>query len=268
MAASIVNRSDLKQNFLKEIIMRLDFQGVLQAEMEKILLQVKPYLKEKSFNRYEEKVSNQIINNGMNVTDVSSQIVYSFMSETSGYTMEISNTSIVLTVSSQTYSPFSDYADIFCHLAKIYGDTIDFFTVKRFGLRKINFCFIKNREDINKYFVPDYYCCETPIKDYTSLATERIERFTDGSSNINLKHAIEEGKLDEEIFYKVTLDSDIYIAEQKNIENVIFDDKSMDEINDKLFRVYLNAITDEFLELLCSEDGMDSDKIVGVELNE
>lgn len=56
-----IQRSDLKKNFLKEIIMRLDFQGVLQAEMEKILLEVKLYLKEKSFNRYEESIANQVV---------------------------------------------------------------------------------------------------------------------------------------------------------------------------------------------------------------
>ena len=56
-----INRNDLKRNFLKEIIMRLDFQGVLQAEMEGILLEVKPYLKSKGFNRYAEKVNNQVI---------------------------------------------------------------------------------------------------------------------------------------------------------------------------------------------------------------
>ena len=33
-------------------------QGVLQAEMEKVLLKVKPYLKEKNFTRYRENINN------------------------------------------------------------------------------------------------------------------------------------------------------------------------------------------------------------------
>ena len=40
-----ITRNDLKKNFLKKIIMRLDFQGVLQAEMESIILKVKPFLR-------------------------------------------------------------------------------------------------------------------------------------------------------------------------------------------------------------------------------
>ena len=51
-----IERSQLKRNFLNEIIMRLDFQGVLQAEMEKVILKAKPFLKEKSFNRYRENI--------------------------------------------------------------------------------------------------------------------------------------------------------------------------------------------------------------------
>ena len=47
-----LERNQLKKNFLKEIIMRLDFQGVLQAEMEKILIKVKPYLNDKAHSHF------------------------------------------------------------------------------------------------------------------------------------------------------------------------------------------------------------------------
>lgn len=48
METNKIERNYFKQNFLKEIIIRLDFQGVLQAEMEEILMKVKPYLKTKN----------------------------------------------------------------------------------------------------------------------------------------------------------------------------------------------------------------------------
>jgi len=261
-----IKRQDLKKNFLKEIIMRLDFQGVLQAEMEEILLSVKPYLKGKSFNRYSEKL-NHIINNDGSNTDIKSQVVYSFVAEALGYTMEMSNTSIILSVRSQTYSPFADYASIFCRIARIYKDKIDFFTVKRFGLRKINFCFIKNRQDINKYFVSSFYCCDEPIDGYSSLSTERKEILSDKVSNINLTHAIEEGQVGTDRYFRVNLDADIYITLQEEIEKVVFDSESLNGINDKLFNIYLSGLTDEFLSQLLSEDEMDSDLILGVDLN-
>lgn len=108
-----IGRKDLKRNFLKEIIMRLDFQGVFQAEMEKILLEAKPFLKEKGFDRYAEKVNNQIINDGSTIQEIKSQIVYSFSSENFGYGLDLSTSCVVLSVKTQGYSSFDDYSEIF-----------------------------------------------------------------------------------------------------------------------------------------------------------
>lgn len=55
-----IEHLSFKHNFLKEIILRLDFQGVLQGEMDKILMKIKPYLKSKGFGRYEQQINNEI----------------------------------------------------------------------------------------------------------------------------------------------------------------------------------------------------------------
>ena len=51
-------RNQLKKNFLRENIIRMDCQGVLLAEMEKFN-EVKPYFNKKAFNRYNEKINNR-----------------------------------------------------------------------------------------------------------------------------------------------------------------------------------------------------------------
>lgn len=257
-----LQRSDLKKNFLKEIIMRLDFQGVLQAEMERILMEVKPYLKGKSFNRYEEK----IIDDGNSITDMKSQISYAFMSDVMGYTIGLSVSSIILTIRTQGYSSFDEYAELFAFIAKVYKSKIDFFTVKRFGLRKINFCFSDNREVITKYFNNAYFNCESPATGFESQTTERIDRLSNGIHNINMRYAIEQGQLENDLVYKVTLDSDIYVTDQSEIERLLFKEESINEVNETLFRIYLNAITEDFIKVLCSDE--DSVDIIGVESNE
>ena len=265
---SSIKRQDLKRNFLKEIIMRLDFQGVLQAEMEGILMDVKPYLKGKDFNRYKEKVNNQIVNEGNSITEVKSQISYVFMSDVMGYTIELSASSIILTIRTQGYSSFDEYADLFAFIAKVYNSKIDFFTVKRFGLRKINFCFFRNREVITKYFNNTYFNCESPATGFDSQTTERIDRLSNGIHNINMRYATEQGELENDLVYKVTLDSDIYVTNQSEIERLLFEEKSINEVNEILFRIYLNAITDDFIKVLCSNvDNLPVD-IIGVESNE
>ena len=268
MEREILQRSDLKKNFLKEIIMRLDFQGVLQAEMERILMEVKPYLKEKSFNRYEEKekVKNQIINDDDSITDVKSQISYVFMSDVMGYTIKLSVSSIILTIRTQGYSSFDEYAELFTFIAKEYKRKIDFFTVKRFGLRKINFCFSDNREVIKKYFNNAYFNCESPATGFESQTTKRIDRLSNGIHSINMRYAIEQGQLENDLVYKVTLDSDIYVTDQSEIERLLFKEDSINELNETLFRIYLNAITEDFIKILCSDE--DPVDIIGVENNE
>ena len=263
-----IKRNDLKKNFLKEIIMRLDFQGVLQAEMDKVLMRVKPYLKEKAFNKYEEKITNKIVNNGDSATELKSQIVFSFLAESAGYTIDLSNTSIILTVSSQAYAKFEEYSLIFLEIASIYNEEIDFFTAKRFGLRKINFCFIRNREKINDYFDARYYNCDVPITGYESREVERIDRLSTEESNINLRYRVEDGEVNEQQYYRVTLDSDIYVSKQETIEKIIFDKDEMMKINEKLFEIYLNVLTDKFITLLVDEEEPDLEILMGVELNE
>lgn len=263
---SSVSRNDLKRNFLKEIIMRLDFQGVFTTEMESVLVAVKPYLKEKSFTRYEQKITNQILAEG-NIPDVKSQVAHVFTAEASGFMVELSTSYIVLTVRTQSYASFEDYASIFCYIADTYRKKIDFFTVKRFGLRKINFCFVKDKAKITKYFSESYYNCEEPISDFTTKESTRSDKLFDGKHNINMNYAVEEGMLGEEIVYKITLDSDIYLSAQNDIEQAVFEETALKEINEKLFRIYINVITEDLIEVLTSDQAPSSDEILGVDDN-
>ena len=266
MNKSNISRNDLKRNFLKEIIMRLDFQGVFTTEMENVLVTVKPYLKEKSFTRYEQRITNQIVTEG-NIPEVKSQVVHVFTAESSGFMLELSTSYILLTVSTQSYASFEGYASIFCHIADIYRTKIDFFTTKRFGLRKINFCFVKDKTKITKYFSESYYNCEEPISEFTTKESTRSDKLFDGKHNINMNYAVEEGTLGEEIVYKITLDSDIYLSAQNDIEQVVFEETALKDINEKLFRIYLNVITDDLIEILIRDQEPSSDEILGVDDN-
>lgn len=263
-----LERNQLRKNFLKEIIMRLDFQGVLQSEMEKILIKVKPYLKEKTFNRYSEKINNQTVIEGTSIKETTSQIVYSFMDENSGYTIELSTTSIVLSVKSVGYSPFENYANIFSYVAAVYKKEIDFFTVTRFGFRKINFCFIKDLSQIGIYFESKYYGVEEPIAEFDIGSVNRTSRLSDGNKNVNLRYIVEQGELNQDTFFKITLDSDIYSTDEITINQILNVKSELSSINEMLFTIYCGVITEQFAEILLSEDDNIPEGLVGVENNE
>lgn len=263
-----IERNQLKRNFLDEIIMRLDFQGVLQAEMEKILLVVKPYLKEKQFNRYSENVNNQAVFEGASVKEASSQIEYSFINEVCGYTLKLSNTSIILSVKTTGYSPFENYSEVFSHVSEIYKNEIDFFTVKRFGLRKINYCYVKNLDEIEIYFDPTYYCCHEPIEDFGTMKTNRVSQLSDGKRNLNLRFAVDQGEIDKDQYYRVTLDSDIYSIDESTILDLIGTRQSMQAVNEILFKVYCNVLSDQLIEILSNEEKVIPEGLAGIESNE
>ena len=264
----IVDRTLLKRNFLKEIVMRLDFQGVLQAEMEKILIEAKPYLKKQSFNRYEEKISNHALFNNEMIKEATSQIIYSFYADDLGYSIELSTTSIILTANKTTYTPFEKYATIFTVISKIYIDKIDFLTLKRFGLRKINFCFIKKSEDIIKYFKESHYGINEIVSGFETENTARVLQLRNGFQNLNLNYQIQHGVLDKEVYYKVVFDADIYLTDEKNINTILVSVDQMSPINTVLFNAYCNALTDEFLAILSSENDELPEGMLGVEENE
>lgn len=275
MDRSSVQRGALKRNFLKEIIMRLDFQGVLQAEMEKVLLKAKPFLKEHNFNRYSEDVQNEIItnNNDQNVggqvgiKDVKAQVVYTFTSESAGYSLKLSNTSIILVVSSQGYAPFDDYSNIFCNIATMYRDKIDFFTPKRFGLRKINILLLNMGVDINQYFSSSFFNREEPIEHFETQRSRRQDNLSDGIKHINISFQTDKGNASGVPVTQAVLDSDIYLETQKEIEQTIFDIVQLNQINDILFKIYINSVTEEFLDLLTNEDETIPEGVIGVENN-
>ena len=272
-----INRSSFKHSFLKQIIIRLDFQGVLQSEMDEILTQVKPYLKKQGFNRYEQQVNNEIdLNMNSNeffetvnpIKEIRNIIIHSFINDNCGYVVDLSIRHICIKVNTTKYIPFDKYKAIFMEISNIYRLTIDFLTMKRFGLRKTNFCYVTNVECINKYFNQRYFDCYDLFKESEVFASEKKQNFSAGHCKLNLLCNIQQGQIDSEKVYKLTLDSDIYIDDTNNIENDIFKNETISSLNDKLFMIYVDALTDEFGRMLLNDKDIDQDEIIGVTRNE
>ena len=104
----------------------------------------------------------------------------------------------------------------------------------------------------------------------TSFETQNIERkdsLACGNQKLNLKYAVEQGKLGEDKVYKVTLDTDIYLIEQTEIEKMLSDEQGLSAINEIVFKIYLASITDNMIDLLCNEE-VEIDDVVGIEDNE
>ena len=173
-----------------------------------------------------------------------------------------------MSVRTAGYSPFEDYSEIFSNITAIYQANIVFFTVKRFGLRKINYCFVRRMEDIGMYFDSKYYCCEEPISGYSTVAINRTSQLTDGKKRLQLKFAVDQGEIEQKEYYRITVDVDIYTVDEDTIISIISDKKQMMATNETLFRVYSGVITEKLFDILSSDDINIPDGLEGIESNE
>lgn len=271
-----ITRKTFKNNYLKQIVMRLDFQGVLQSEMEGVLLFAKKYLKKESFDRYEEKIGNEIeLKVGANVFNAQDPIkevrqtrIYSFCNEDMGYSFDLSANFVVLKVIVAKYACFEEYSRLFIDICRIYKEKIDFFTPKRFGLRKINFCFVKDIQAVNKYFESKYYNCFNLFDESEIKVSAKNANVALGKRSLNVSYGVEQGKIGEESVYKVTLDSDIYSEDTNDIEDFMFDKKNVRDMNEILFSIYVDSITSEMGNVLQSDICDIPDDLLGVDSNE
>lgn len=272
-----VTREQLHYNFLKYIVVRLDFQGVLESEMEKVLLEIKPYLKELGFNRYEEKLTSEMEiklpsilehSSVVQTNKVKSQKIYSFVNETKGFVLDISSTCICLNINSTQYVAFEEYCEYIRHIAEIYKKNIDFFTVKRFGLRKINQCFMFDKEKINEYFSDRYFSFFDAINNIDNKISSKKDIFVKDIYNINLSCDIIQGQSDRQMMYSVAIDIDIYLDDSKEIENVLYNQESINKMNELLFEVYVSSLKDNLISALSDKNDFIIDDIKGVSKNE
>ncbi len=265
-----IRRTDFQFNFLKNIIVRIDFQGVLETEMEKILVLVKPYLKDKGFSRYIPKQNNEIKNNISNIGSHSSsfgifmnQETHSFVNDDNGYVLDISSGCVCFNISSTAYAPFEDYSAIVLDIAEIYKNNIDFVSVSRVGIRKINVCLIKDKKKIKEYFSPAYFGYFDGIETVDTFSSNRRDTFAITPYKGNISCNIDQGNVAEKILYKISLDIDIYTDNVNTIKQHL----DLNHMNDILFKIYVDSLTEKFRNALSGNNETVFSDIIGVEKN-
>lgn len=266
-----ISRNNLHYNFLKTILLRLDFQGVLDSEMSIVLKGVKEIALEMGFSRYSEasgtlKELAEVTND--NTIDWAPGNVYSFINDNSGYTLYVSTTFICLLVNSPRYVPFEQYQNIIPSVSQIYANHIKFLTFKRFGMRKINECIIKDKVMISEFFKEDYFNYYDFFQDANIIQSNHVNIFSKDSFAINLITGIQQGKKQKEDVYKITLDIDIYIDDAIKVDDYLNSIEKQKEANELAFKIYTTLLTDSFIEKLSSEECVDYSFIEGIEQND
>ena len=275
-----IDRSILKYNFLKKIIVRFDYTGMEDTELEQILPDISRELKKEGYTDRTEKIMREI---EIQYDDPESsgfdemyegraieQKVFIFHNQNPQIKLKVSSVSACIVIEKTKYVDCLTYCHILWKVMETISnsDKVPFFRFTRFGLRKINQCFLKKIEKLNEYFEPSHF------RIFSSLDGEKTKEkimqlkdsFETDRYNINLVRTMIKGEMQRQEAYQLNYDADIYLLKEENIKAVIQNEGIIEEMNETLFELYKDAVTENFLNRLI--DGNIDENIVGVEAND
>lgn len=271
-----VKNINLKNNFLKHIIIRLDFQKVPLTEITKTLGELKNFFKNNGFNHFEIKKENQaridLPRSGQESLEIHGSItkvkeIYSFSDDNNGINVDLCDNFIIINVNSNKYIPFLDYFKYLNFVIFSYKKIFPFLVMTRLGIRKQNVCIVEGENNINKYFSKDTLNFYNKLQNINNLSSTKLETFEIEEYRVNLKNSIIKGMFNNRNMYKIILDIDAYLNNDDLIRKVLSNDNVAERMNNIIFDVFISNLTDEFVDML-SEDEFIDNLIIGVESNE
>jgi uncharacterized protein (TIGR04255 family) len=281
-------RSSLKHSFLKEVIFRMDFDNILEEDVQTFVKNLRDKYFKMGYTtqseRYENKADIQVRSNLIGESGnpfefgrVEHSKVCQFLNNTvnSVDRLELSKRFFILTVNVKSkYKSFDKYLD--CILASI--DSIQqsspFFKPVRIGLRKINICLIPTLPTINKYFRQPVFNANdvsNALNDYKYLASNSNVLLRHDNFKINYIWNIQSGLVQKEgeqtPMYQLVLDIDAFSDDAIILKEYIKGGETTKRLilqsNDILFDLYKRSLTDTFFEAL-KQDTFRNEEIQGV----
>lgn len=277
---SNINREDIKYNFLKNIIIRFDFQGMDERELDSVISEVGVYLKKEENGYISKNIEiskemdfdiddpEQIEREGLLAKSVREQNVYVFQNRDPQVTLKISTTFALISIDKTKYVNCLQYCETLTFIMKIIMKKIPYFSCARFGLRKINQCILLDISKLNDYFEKSHYQIYVLGNEHHCKikVAERTDHLFIDDYNLNLTREILQGELYGEEAYRINLDADLYLLGDKEVKEVIQNNICIKRMNEILFNIYKDTITESFLQQLI-DGSFDSDLIKGVMKN-
>lgn len=276
MSKDQIKREQLKKNIMKNIIFRIDYQGIIDSE--DIIKSFKEQFKG-SFKNFQTTFHSKVdfeINNIEDISDtlsipikeIEKQEIYRFTQNTFGkdqLILDISKYFTTFTVICQEYEGINEYLSFFSKFIDFLFDCNDFLKIKKIGLRKIGGKIYFDNKDIHKDFEQKYFNFNFTDTSYNSIRNRYVDvlQYDDTNPIINYVRSFETGiyhnnETDEKSnAFQVLLDIDGYYSE--NILDKIDFKKGMAQKvlettnNEHLFNIFKMSVTETFLKANSNE---------------
>ena len=263
-------RKELKNNFLKRLIFRIDFSGLMNTDVEKYIERIRPAILERGYKKFGIENTNSISVDIADPNDIKSsneiQKVFVFDSEDKKR-ISVSTNFIDINIDMEnSETMFYKYLPLISTMVNNLKK-LDFVFFERIGLRKINSCVILDTKSINNYFKNNVFCkfanesFNNAVADVFIYKGNSVESYkTNYKRELQMGEVIENGN--RQSAQQVILDIDCYIDNKLTFNELIRSVDSKDilrEFNDKIYEIYINSLQDDFIDLLKNEEFNDKD---------
>jgi uncharacterized protein (TIGR04255 family) len=266
-----IKRKTLKTNMMKNIIFRIDYQGIIDSEdIIKCFNERFKGLFKNFQTTFHSKVDFDL-NNIEDISDtlsipvkeIQKQEIYRFTNNTFGrdnLILDISKYFTTLTVNCLEYEGIDKYLKFFSSFIDFLFDNSAFLKIKRIGLRKIGGKIYLEHKDIYEDFEQKYFNFDFTDTIYSSIRNRYSDvlQFDDTNAIINYVRSFETGIYQDNETkktsnaFQVLLDIDGYYSE--NILDIIGFKKGMAQKvlestnNEHLFNIFKMSVTEKFLK--------------------
>lgn len=284
-----IERTDINYNFLKKIIIRVDYNGILERELEKSVEDIKNILKNKNFDRFYESFINEVDFEIKDPEQIETQRMipvqelrktksYNFSKNENGVQVQISKYFMSVTVDYNSYIKFETICILFNEIFDKIVDNNNYIRVLRLGLRKINNCILleinRLQEIIKEKYFSNLNDLFSDIETLPILNKQNLDTFIYKDTNINLIRYLSGGILnldgEDKEAYQLVLDIDTYKNDEDYLNTITKTHNVYEELvkfNTVLFKTYINMLSDTFVNNLI-DGNIDNTLVLGVEKND
>lgn len=245
-------RAKLKHTFLKNLTLKVEFDGLIDLDVEIFVQSVGKILHDKGYNNLKEVCVDNNDKNFVFKTD-------------DGRRVTISKSSIILEIDTTKNNPmFSNYLPTVIELIKELKK-FEFINIKKIGLQKVNSCIIYNIKDIANYFTEK--ALHLALDDVISL--EFNEQAAVNNIYLLYSRTITKGRVgsfeDNRTGYQILLDIEGFmpIVDELDEDNL---EESIKKINNQLYDLFFESLSTEFIKEL-SQDEFNDGRIAEVTKN-
>lgn len=257
-----INRKELNKNFLKQTIIRFDYDYLFPNQIEEIMEKLDSFFGTQNFT-IEKRTKNDFQvnlnidiedNNEVNINN--NQEEYStFVNNEENVLVEITKNYAAITSINYKYVLFDRLNEIITKVVTTIKEVRSYIEIKSTGLRKINSLLIKDISKINDYFEKNM----VSFSNFEINYFKKVENYDKKDLNISVNFDIQSGLLNnKDKMYQVLYDIDVVKHEVDTNE---ISEGILKNMNDIEFEVYKDGLTEKFLSKLINNE-VNSEEVI------